>query len=133
MYIDIFSNTIDIEDILNKVFAEKRLYAVKNIKEVELVIPCLYNRNNPRYLDSIVMRDYFKNVKHLNFPYTTEFLFKDYPLTKVIIYDDFHDVDYKNNPEEARKVFNSYSYSIITCKSSSGIMSFRVYVKYEKE
>lgn len=131
MYINDFFNTIEIEDILNKVFADKRLYAVKNIKEVELVVPCLYHRNNPRYFDSIITRDYFKNVKYLEFPYTTEFQFKDYPSVKVVIYDDFHDVDYKNNPEEARKVFNSYS--ITTCKSSGDKMSFRVYVKYEKE
>ena len=96
MYIDDYNNVIDIEDIVKQALKDINTYDRKvfnKFKKVEIIIPCLYHRNNPEAVRGTEVSDRFNNIRKLDFPYTTTYKFPHHRPVEVIIYDDFYNVD----------------------------------------
>ena len=128
MYINDFYNVIEIDSIIEQVIREKRIYDVKDLQDLIIVVPCLYHRNDKRY-NSDFMPELFDKVKYLEFPYETSYKFKDYPEIKVTVYDDFPDkVEDKNDKKQIEEVLKSYKKT--TCESSGSKFIFQSYYKF---
>lgn len=128
MYINDFYNVIEIDSIIEQVIQEKRIYDVKDLQDLIIVIPCLYHRNDKKY-NSNFMPELFDKVKYLEFPYETSYKFKDYPEIKVTVYDDFPDkVEDKNDKKQIEEVLKSYKKT--TCESSGSKFIFQSYYKF---
>ena len=128
-YINDFYNVIDINEIIEQVIKEKRIYSVKNLENLIIVIPCLVHRNDKRYNDKNLIPELFDKVKYLEFPYETSYKFKDYPEIKITIYDDFPDeIEDKNDKKQVEEILKSYK--ITTCESSGSKFIFRYYYKF---
>lgn len=127
-YINDFYNVIEIDKLIHQVVLEKRIYSVKDLKELIIVVPCLIHRNDNTY-NGKLMPELFNKVKQLEFPYKTSYKFKDYPEIKVTIYDDFPDeIEDKNNKKQVKEILNSYKTT--TCESSGGKFIFQSYCKF---
>jgi len=128
MYINDFYNVIEIDKIIEHVIREKRIYDVKDLQDLVIVVPCLCHRNDERY-NSNLMPELFDKVKYLEFPYETSYKFKDYPEIKVTIYDDFPDkVEDKNDKKQVEDILKSYKKT--TCESSGSKFIFQSYCKF---
>lgn len=129
MYINDFYNVIEIDSIIEKVIQEKRIYDVKDLQDLIIVVPCLCHRNDERYNNDKLVPGLFDKVKYLEFPYETSYKFKDYPEIKVIVYDDFPDkVEDKNDKKRVEEVLKSYKKT--TCESSGSKFIFQSYYKF---
>lgn len=128
MYINDFYNVIEIDKIIEHVIREKRIYDVKDLQDLVIVVPCLCHRNDKRY-NSNLIHELFDKVKYLEFPYETSYKFKDYPEIKVTVYDDFPDkVEDKNDKKQVEDILKSYKKT--TCESSGSKFIFQSYYKF---
>ena len=129
MYINDFYNVIEIDSIIEQVIQEKRIYDVKDLQDLIIVVPCLHHRNDERYNNDKLVPGLFDKVKYLEFPYETSYKFKDYPEIKVTVYDDFPDkVEDKNDKKRVEEVLKSYKKT--TCESSGSKFIFQSYYKF---
>lgn len=128
-YINDFYNVIELDKIIEHVIAEKRIYSVKDLHDLIIVVPILHHRNDEKYRNDTLLPGIFDNVKDLEFPYETSYKFKDYPEIKVVIYDDFPDkIEDKNDKKQIEEILKSYH--ITTCESSGSKLFFKSYSKF---
>lgn len=128
-YINDFYNVIEIDEIIKQVITEKRIYNVKDLESLIIVVPCLMHRNDKKYDNDKLVPDLFNKVKDLEFPYETSYKFKDYPEIKVTIYDDFPDkIEDKNDKKQVDEILKSYK--TITCESSGSKFIFHSYYRF---
>lgn len=109
-YIKDIDNVIEIGQILNQVFKQVEIKNL-SVENLEVVIPCLYHRNDKLFFDvdedGLYRNDVFKQVRNLDFPYETK-----YGKCNMVIYDDFYSFNKeKESKKEYLESFDTISYS----------------------
>lgn len=109
-YIKDTGNVIEIGEIINQIFKQVEIKNL-SVENLEVVIPCLYHRNDKSFFDvdheSVIKNDVFKHVRNLDFPYETKV-----GKCNIIIHDGFYSFDKEKESKEAYlDSFDTISYS----------------------